>query len=430
MQAVRRVSAVAVVAGLVGSCHPVTVLPLAKLDGRWVGQVEDRTRRIPMELNFWPRGDQLAGSMSLPTERLLGKPLSEVHTSGSTINFDLPAREAPLRFAGVLRGGLLQGEATGGGHTIAMEFRRARPVRRPYREALLKFSSGTVPLSGSLLMPEGQGPFPAVILIHGSSTPDRNDYRYFADLFARHGIAAFIYDKRPTGAETNGGTASLEVLASDVVAAAAMLEARKDIDRKQLGLWGYSQGGWVAPIAASRHPFAFIVACAAPGVSFAEVTLYADAIRLRSLHFSPAEIEQAMRVQRRLDEFIRRGGDRGLMQAMLEAAAQERWAKFTTLPRRIPSEQDRKSYLRWLNLDTDPQVFWRRVKVPVFLAEGSSDENVPPIASVDAIRGALASGGNTHLIVRVYRGANHNLEPAPSLEKDLTTWMLEVVHGR
>jgi dipeptidyl aminopeptidase/acylaminoacyl peptidase len=396
-----------------------------QLEGHWRGTVVEDHRAVAIGLDFARVDGRLAGTMSLPSERLLGKALGGIREEGGTIAFTIPGRDAPLHFTGRIDHGRLSGSVEGGGRSVPLALGRApAPPPPPHREERLSFASGELRLAGSLLLPPGRGAVPAVILIHGSSTPDRDDFRYFADLYARAGIAAFIYDKRPTGAETDGGTASLEELAGDVIAAADMLARRGDVDPARIGLWGFSQGGWVAPIAASRRRFAFVIACAPPGVSFAEVTLYADAARLRAADFAPAEIQAAVAAQRRLDGFVRAAGDPAPVQAMLDDAHRQRWARFTTLPHRLPGVAERRTYLRWRDLDLDPGIYWRRVRAPVFLAAGGADRNVPPEESLRRIRAALAAGGNRDVAVHLYPGANHSLAPAPALEADLVAWTL------
>src|SRR6185436_8443288 len=101
---------------------------------------------------------------------------------------------------------------------------------------------------------------PAVVLIHGSSTPSRDDFRFYGDLFARRGIAALIYDKREGGDLGGASRVDLRDLAGDALAAVDFLKTRNDIDPHHIGLWGHSQGGWVAPIAAAQSSdVAFVI---------------------------------------------------------------------------------------------------------------------------------------------------------------------------
>jgi len=125
------------------------------------------------------------------------------------------------------------------------------PIRKAekthlYREEKVKFQSGNATLGGTLLIPAGTGPHPAIVCVHGSGEQSRNGFvsiiRFVADHFARHGIAALIYDKRGVGDSTGDWSKqTLDDLATDALAGFKMLQIRKDIDSKQIGLWGGSQ---------------------------------------------------------------------------------------------------------------------------------------------------------------------------------------------
>src|SRR5438477_8720315 len=147
-------------------------------------------------------------------------------------------------------------------------------------------------LQGTLLIPPNRGRHPAMVLIHGSSTPSRNDFRFYADLFARRGIAALIYDKRDLGGDFGGASrVDLRDLAGDALAAVELLKSRDDIDPRQIGLWGHSEGGWVAPIAAAQSKdVALVISFSGPGVTYAEVNRNADANRLHKLGFSDGDV--------------------------------------------------------------------------------------------------------------------------------------------
>jgi dienelactone hydrolase len=395
--------------------------------GSWVGTVDDGSGPTRIEIELRPDRGGFAGTMSLRAHRLLGKALVDVAVDGDRVAMTLPAHIGPLRFTGRIDGDSLAGTIAAPGGTLPLLLRRARVAPPPYREERVSFASEGATLSGSLLLPPGAGPFPAVILIHGSSTPDRNDFRYWADLYARSGIAALIYDKRPTGPETFGGTATLETLALDVLAAARMLEGRRDIAPALIGLWGFSQGGWVAPLAAAARRFAFVATLSAPGVSYAEVVIHADTTRLRARGFPAPDVAEAEAAERRFDAFVRGGGgggggDPAALQAFLDAAHRRPWAALTSLPERLPTPAERQAYLRWRDLDLDPAPYWRHIAAPVFLAAGTEDRNVPAAASAARIARALREGGNEDVTVRLYRGADHSLEPAPTLERDLIDW--------
>jgi dienelactone hydrolase len=179
--------------------------------------------------------------------------------------------------------------ASGRGETVSASEQHLRIVAadgstreaarvRPYREQAVRFHNGAVALTGSVLVPTGPGPHLGVVVVHGAGPQDREGYRALADRFARRGIAALIYDKRGSGQSTGhyrSFPTDYAALAADALAGVAFLRGLPTIDPAQVGVWGHSEGGWVAPLAAARSPeVAFIVAVAASGVSPARNVLY------------------------------------------------------------------------------------------------------------------------------------------------------------
>src|SRR5262249_11200724 len=140
-----------------------------------------------------------------------------------------------------------------------------KPQRAPrvrlYTEEAVTFSNGDVRLAGTLTVPPGPGPHPAVVFVHGSGPQTRASYAVEVDRLARHGIASLAFDKRGTG-ESAGDwhLADFDVLAEDVLAGVQLLRRHPRIRPDKVGLLGGSQAGWVIPLAASRcEDIAFIV---------------------------------------------------------------------------------------------------------------------------------------------------------------------------
>lgn len=153
------------------------------------------------------------------------------------------------------------------------------PADAGYAELEATVGSGERALPATLAMPDGDGPFPAVVLVHGSGPQDRDETigpnRPFLDLargLAAQGIAVLRYEKRSKARPQDYADGSITIdseTTDDAVAALQTLAARSDIDADRLFVLGHSQGGMMAPrIAAHARaagtPVAGLVLMAAP----------------------------------------------------------------------------------------------------------------------------------------------------------------------
>lgn len=124
-------------------------------------------------------------------------------------------------------------------------------ARREGREREVWFTSDGIRLFGRLHLPDGPPPYPAVVLIHGSGDTPGTEWFYNSDFFVANGIAALTYDKRGSGRSEGAFTFDFQQLAGDAVAAVDYVAAVPEVAADHIGLVGYSQGAWVAPLAAS-----------------------------------------------------------------------------------------------------------------------------------------------------------------------------------
>ncbi len=143
----------------------------------------------------------------------------------------------------------------------------------------VSFRNGPERLVGSLLLPPGPGPHPAVVAIEGSGDASFRlgwTAGYFpfwkdvAEFLVDRGYAVLLYDKPGVNASTGDWRRqSFQDRADEVIAAVQHLAQRDDIDARRIGLVGHSQGGWIAQIAGATHPeeVAFLVLLAGPAVS-------------------------------------------------------------------------------------------------------------------------------------------------------------------
>ncbi len=143
--------------------------------------------------------------------------------------------------------------------------------------------NGQISLGGQLTLPSTEGPYPAVVAVHGSGRATRKRDSYPALLKA--GIAVLRYDKRGCGESTGtyenvGSGNSVRVfndLASDALAWVDFLRNHQEIDAEKIGLIGVSQAGWIIPLAASQSEnVAFAVNISGPSVTVGQEIFYSN----------------------------------------------------------------------------------------------------------------------------------------------------------
>lgn len=283
------------------------------------------------------------------------------------------------------------------------------------------FTHDDVRLSGVLVRPYGRGPFPAVILVHGSGPATHNEvaYRIYANAFLRKGLAALVCDKRGSGNSTGDlRLATYEDLAEDVAAGMRFLRTRSDIIPDQIGLFGRSEGGgWVGPLAAARvGHVAFFVDGVGPAVTQAEQMVYAIALALRKHGYGERDIQQALSLRRALCEYYRRaaidsvwavGAARDSLARAIAVAQQSTWYRTAEdLPQSLPA-YDRKWYSALaFNYFFDPAPVMARLDCPVLAVLAKEDERVPTDATV-AVLEKLRSERNRTLVICVFPRVGH-----------------------
>ncbi|MBN6033680.1 S9 family peptidase [Amycolatopsis sp. 195334CR] len=143
-----------------------------------------------------------------------------------------------------------------------------QPVR--FGSAEVSFTSASKTMHGSVVAPAPEGGRrPGMVLVHGSGEGNREELRKQAEAFAAQGVVSLIYDKDTTNYSLL--ERDFSGLADDAVAALDYLRTRPEVDPERVGLWGFSEGGWVSPLAATRTEHAaFLVVVGANGVSPAE----------------------------------------------------------------------------------------------------------------------------------------------------------------
>jgi alpha/beta superfamily hydrolase len=235
--------------------------------------------------------------------------------------------------------------------------------------------------SGTLYLPKGHQPCPAVVAVHPASAGERTDpfYDHLKSELPKHGIAFLVFDRRGSGASGgNFATADFEDLAGDVIAAVNYLQSRTEIDPAKIGLHGTSQGGWIAPIAAARKSdIAFLVAVSASGVSPAAQMDYGVGFHLRQDGFDQTAIRKALELRDLVNEYFRGHVSREKVAQALSVHEQEPWYERAYL---YPSEKlplDITQSKWHYEMDYEPLSVWQEVHQPILFLFAEVDEWVP-----------------------------------------------------
>lgn len=260
--------------------------------GDFKGSIQIGQTTMPIVFHFGQQNGQPTTTMDSPAQGVFGFPVqSSECLSDGELTLKIP--QIQFRYVGKVRSdSLIEGTVTQAGQSLPLNLVRtarkagvsSEPERPgtpkppfPYREEEVSVTTKDgIKLSGSLTLPEGEGPFPAVLLISGSGPQDRNEeawkYKPFlmiADRLTRQGIAVLRMDDRGTG--KSGGRyadATLQLAATDTECALDYLLRRKDIRRGKTGLAGHSMGGTIAFRMAAQRPqdVAFVLSLAGAAI--------------------------------------------------------------------------------------------------------------------------------------------------------------------
>ena len=400
------------------------------LDGLWKGQL-----KVPggqLEVIF--RLQKLAGGDYYST---LDVPLQKVsrmnvkaEVKGDTVR--LFAEEAATRFVGRVSadGKQMTGNWQSPGFKVplvlnfsAMPAMNAKNVRLtpPYREEEATFSNLVVNarLSGTLTIPAGSGPFPAVVLLSDSGPQDRDgtvgDFAplgQLADYLTRRGIAVLRFDDRGVGKSSGTPGTTTADLVSDAQAGLNFLRTRPEIDLAHLGLVGHGEGGNVALLAAAQPlPPAFVVTLAAYGLPGRDIVVQQQATTLRTLGTETAQIEASTKRQQAMLEIIRQTTDNAQAQAIVANMLKQNNGAIDNVTAQASAAEMTSARYRYF-LAFNPVERLVAINCPVLLLNGTSDLTVNADANLNALKSGLSK--NKGLVVKRLAGVNHLFQPESS----------------
>lgn len=393
--------------------------------GEWHGVLELPARPLAVGVNFTGAD---SATIDIPAQRIVGASLDKVVAEVGRVEFTVPNVAGNAAFQGRLDTGTdrITGDFTQFGRTFPLVLERGavrgreRPQEPkpplPYVSEDITYRSGDIPVAGTLTRPEGQGPFPAVLLITGSGPQDRNEelvghkpFLVLSDVLTRVGYAVLRVDDRGVGG--TGGVlqeAGYDDLAADIRAGLDFLRERPEIDPTRIGLLGHSEGGYLAPLVAARPDsgVAFVISMAGPAVSGADILLEQNREILRASGASPEETDAHLAYITELVGAMRAGDlerARDIIRTHNESQPEDK---------RVPPDQLESIATPYTAamVGYDPAPALSALRMPVLAFFGSKDLQVSAAQNEPVMRRLLAD--NPDATVRTFKGLNHLMQPA------------------
>jgi pimeloyl-ACP methyl ester carboxylesterase len=425
----------------------LTFLPLPSLAaedpvaGHWEGEIQlPNAGQLQVMVDLTREGDAWKGDIDIPAQGAKDVPLTGISVEGSKVKFSISGVPGNPTFDGTLADGEIRGPFTQGGGQLTFRLGRqaVEPPRRPqepkppfpYSAEEVTYNNGDIKLAGTLTIPPGPGPFPAVLLITGSGAQDRDEsllghkpFLVIADHLSRHGIAVLRVDDRGIGGSTGKVKDSTTAdFAQDALAGVRFLKTHPRIAAGRIGLLGHSEGGVVGPLAASQsRDVAFVIMLAGTGVSGPEILYRQSELISRADGATEEAIRREQVSMKKIFEVLTAEKDPAVRAAKLKAAIKEGLSSLSEEEIKAAGGIDAAVDMQAGQMDTawfryfieyDPRPALRKLTVPVLAVNGALDLQVPPSQNLPEIEKALKEAGNKDVTLKELPGLNHLFQPA------------------
>ena len=259
-------------------------------------------------------------------------------------------------------------------------------------------------LSAELILPNGKGPFPGVVFLHGSGPQPKDASRFAAYVLAKEGIASVIFDKRGVGgSEGEWQGADFYQLAQDGVAVATYMSGLEEISA--VGFFGHSQGGWIGPLAATKwKSSAFVISSAGPAVSPAREAHWGFIYNVKNAGGTKEDISLVRRVVEGWHEGLR-DGVWSNYKKQIELAKEKDWFEASGLSylQYPPDPDHNKYYLPFMDYDPIPALL--ELNIPLLSILTTNDESIDTRETESILRMLKKEGKDIR--IKMYEGYNH-----------------------
>ena len=387
----------------------------------WSGELKTGVMNLPITIDLTLSEDTIAvlGSPSQTKETFKAKKVC-LRNDSLLVSVNIGLSKVVFKGA-YITSDSISGTFTQSGQSLPLSLVRKdsqKTINRPQEPKDINYVCENVSFSvegvdyqfgGTLTYPAEGENFPAIIMLSGSGLQNRDEeifqhkpFAVIADYMVRNGIAVLRFDDRGWGTQ-NADLLNATTLdyAKDALAAFDLLKTHPKIDHKRIGFAGHSEGGMIAPIAASSNKdVAFVILLAAPGVNGMEVLIEQNKAILSKMNYSKEQIDEQVQKIRSRDASM------GL---------QGKWFKCF--------------------LDLEPKDYLSRLSIPVLALGGEKDLQVVASQNLPAIEQTLKQAGNRHFKVLSLPNLNHLFQECESglpdeyfsIEQTISPKVLEIM---
>lgn len=406
------------------------------VEGIWQGamKLDDSELRLVIRIAKNEQ-DQLIATMDSPYQEVRGISADLVKLTGDKVQVEIGLVKGI--FEGTLSddGQSIKGSWRQLGTTLALDLvrvdkepalNRSQEPKRPYpyaeEEVEYENSAANIKLAATLTFPESQRRLPAVLLISGSGPQDRNEamlghkpFLVLADFLTRRGIVVMRVDDRGVGGSTGDSwAATTQDLTDDVLVGVDYLKTRKEINPKQIGLIGHSEGAAIAASAASRSDdIAFIVMLAGPVAIGNEIIDRQVELITAGMGQNPSEVSESREANRKIYQILKEEPDRATAEEKVRDILSELEDTSSNLSdetvKALTDAYMKVLFSPWFRsfLTYNPQLALGRVVCPVLAINGEKDLQVDPKQNLPLIEAALRETGNKDSTIKELPGLNH-----------------------
>ena len=418
-----------ILATLTGTAQDIT--------GQWNGILKVSGIQLRIVFNITKTDTGYISTMDSPDQGATGIPVTSTTFENAILN--LIVSNAGIEYQGEFKEDSIVGTFKQRGKSLALNLKKdfiAKPVLvrpqepvKPYpyysEEVIFRNEKANIKLAGTLTLPEKEGNFPVVVLITGSGAQNRDEelmghkpFLVLSDYLTRNGIGVLRYDDRGT-AQSEGDFKNATSLdfASDVEAAIAYLKTRKEINKKKIGLIGHSEGGIIAPMAASKSKDVnFIVLLAGTGIQGNQLLLLQQELIGKASGVSESDLQKSREINSAAFNIVIKSTNTETLKADLTSFLTQKLRE--SPDNQMPEGMSESDFIKaqvdqitspWMQyfIKYDPAPTLEKVKCRVLALNGEKDLQVPPRQNLPAIKAALIKGGNNKVTTIELPNLNH-----------------------